>query len=253
MSRDRPVTCAGRQHAGFTYLALMILVAILALATSATVMLGSVAQRRQAEQRLLEVGDLYRQAITSYLNSSPAGNRSYPGSLSDLLKDPRYAGVGRHLRQIYPDPITGKKEWGLVPAPGGGFMAVHSLSDAKPIKIAGFEAENQLFEGKLRYSEWTFGVLPTAVAGVRAPGTGGGLPGPNPAVIPPQVPGSVPPQTPAPSPGQVPAKPPGSLPPSPGLERPPPVPIPAPIPGSLPLPPPPAPERPPTVPIPPPR
>jgi len=213
MSRDRPVTCAGRQHAGFTYLVLMILVAILALATSATVMLGSVAQRRQTEQRLLDVGDLYRQAITSYLNSSPAGNRSYPGSLSDLLKDPRYPGIRRHLRQLYPDPITGKKEWGVVPAPGGGIMAVHSLSEAKPIKTAGFAAENQLFEGKLRYSEWAFGALAMPAAGGRAAGVGGGAPGPNAAGIPPQGPGFLPAQAPALFPGQVPAQVPGGLPP----------------------------------------
>jgi type II secretory pathway pseudopilin PulG len=225
VSRNRPAARAGRQHAGFTYLALMILVAILALATSATVTLGSIAQRRQAELRLLEVGDLYRQAITSYLNSSPGGNRRYPGSLNDLLKDPRYPGVRRHLRQLYPDPITGKKEWGVVPAPGGGIMAVHSLSEAKPIKIAGFEAENQLFEGKLRYSEWAFGALAMPAAAGVAPGAGGGgVPGANPAGLSPQGAGSVPAQTPALFPGQVPAQVPGSLPPqtptpSPGQSR----------------------------------
>jgi hypothetical protein len=117
------------------------------------------------------------------------------------------------LRQLFPDPITGKKEWGLVPAPGGGIMAVHSLSEAKPIKIAGFEAENQLFEGKLRYSEWVFGALAMPAAASKAPGTGGGAPGPNAAGIPPQVPGSLPPQTPALFPEQVPAQVPGSLPP----------------------------------------
>ncbi|MCC2868493.1 MAG: type II secretion system protein, partial [Candidatus Accumulibacter phosphatis] len=132
----------------------MILVAILALATSATLTLGSLVQRREAEQRLLEVGDTYRRAISSYLNSSPTGDRRYPGSLADLLKDPRYPGVRRHLRQLYPDPITGKNDWGLVPAPGGGIMGIHSLSDARPIKIAGFETANQAFEEKSRYSQW---------------------------------------------------------------------------------------------------
>jgi type II secretory pathway pseudopilin PulG len=60
-----------RLQTGFTYLGLMILVAVLALATSATLTLGSLVQRREAEQRLLEVGDAYRRAISSYLNSSP--------------------------------------------------------------------------------------------------------------------------------------------------------------------------------------
>ena len=66
--------CYGLE-AGFTYLGLMILVAILALATSATLTLGSIVQRREAEQRLLKIGASYCQAIASYLNSTPAGNR----------------------------------------------------------------------------------------------------------------------------------------------------------------------------------
>ncbi len=169
---------AGRGQTGFTYLGLLILVAILALATSATLTLGSIAQRREAEQRLLEVGDAYRQAISSYLNSSPAGDRRYPASLADLLKDPRYPGVRRHLRQLYADPITGKNQWGLVLAPGGGIMGIHSLSDAQPIKIAEFDAVNQSFEEKERYSEWVFVVRPSATGFAPRP-AGGVAPGLN--------------------------------------------------------------------------
>jgi type II secretory pathway pseudopilin PulG len=161
------------RQGGFTYLGLMILVAILALATSATLTLGSIAQRREAEQRLLEVGNAYRQAIRSYVNSSPTGDRRYPASLADLLKDPRYPGIRRHLRQLYPDPITGKNEWGLLPAPGGGIMGIHSLSDARPIQIAEFDAENQLLAGKQRYSEWVFAVRPGARGGARSVRRGG--------------------------------------------------------------------------------
>ncbi|MDS4016332.1 MAG: type II secretion system protein [Candidatus Accumulibacter sp.] len=186
---------------GFTYLSLMILVATLALATSATLTLGSIVQRRQAEQQLLEVGAAYRRAIASYLNSSPGGRRSYPPTLTDLLKDPRYPGVRRHLRRLYPDPMTGKAEWGLVPAPGGGIMGIHSLSEARAIKLAGFEAENQLFEGKVRYSEWIFvvqSVAPGIGTGVprQTPGASAGATSPNPT--PQQVPGGFAAQSPAP-------------------------------------------------------
>jgi type II secretory pathway pseudopilin PulG len=172
--------CAGRCEAGFTYLGLLILVAILALATSATLTLGSIVQRREAEQRLLEVGAAYRQAIASYLNSSPAGDRRYPGALAELLKDPRYPGVRRHLRQLYPDPITGKNEWGLVGAPGGGIMGVYSLSNAKPIKIAEFELANESFEEAVHYSQWVFITRSLAPASGAIPAQGG-LP---PAAIP---------------------------------------------------------------------
>ena len=30
----------------------------------------------------------------------------------------------------YIDPITGKRDWGLVIAPEGGFMGMHSLSES---------------------------------------------------------------------------------------------------------------------------
>ena len=174
---------ASRQG-GFTYLGLMILVAILALATSATLTLGSIAQRREAEQRLIEVGGAYRQAISSYVNSSPSGDRRYPASLADLLKDPRFPGIRRHLRQLYPDPITGRNDWGLVRAPGGGIMGIHSLSDAQPIKIAEFDDETQFLAGKERYSEWVFAVLPAPTGAARtlrraaagAAAAGGGAP-----------------------------------------------------------------------------
>ncbi|MCP5247558.1 MAG: type II secretion system protein [Candidatus Accumulibacter sp.] len=169
---------AGRRQTGFTYLGLMILVAILALATSGTLTLGSIVQRRDAEQRLLEVGGSYRQAIASYLNSSPAGDRRYPAALTDLLRDPRDPGVRRHLRQLYPDPITGSREWGLVAAPGGGIMGVHSRSKGQPIKIAEFDPENASFEGAASYSDWLF-VATSAPAGQGlAPGQGDNAPPP---------------------------------------------------------------------------
>ncbi len=166
--RDR----MARSEAGFTYLGLLILVAILALASSGMLTLGSIVQRRAAEQRLLEVGAAYRQAIASYLDSSPAGDRRYPGTLAELLRDPRYPGVRRHLRQLYADPISGGNEWGLLAAPGGGIMGVHSLSKAQPIKVAEFAAEDAAFEGASSYSEWIFSAAAAPTGLVVVPGQG---------------------------------------------------------------------------------
>ncbi|MFY9316308.1 MAG: type II secretion system protein, partial [Burkholderiales bacterium] len=52
----------------------------------------------------------------------------------DLLEDKRYLTVQRYLRRVYADPITGKADWGLVPAPGGGIMGIHSTATSKPIR-----------------------------------------------------------------------------------------------------------------------
>ena len=49
--------------------------------------------------------------------------------------------------QIYPDPLTGKAEWGLARA-GGRIVGVHSLSDRQPHKEDGFDADDQRFRGR---------------------------------------------------------------------------------------------------------
>lgn len=152
-----------RQCSGFTYLGLLILIAIISIAATATVQVGALAQRRAAEEELLFVGMTYRQALTSYANATPAGLPRHPKALEDLLKDPRYPNTRRHLRRLYPDPITGKAEWGLLLAiDGRGITGIYSLSAATPIKIGGFEQELVHFSGKTSYQDWKFSILPAA-------------------------------------------------------------------------------------------
>lgn len=140
---------------GFTLIGVLILVAVLGIAAAATVKAGAVLQRRAAEEDLLAVGLEYRRAFKSYYESAQSAQR-YPNTLAELLRDPRFPEVRRHLRKIYADPLTGKAEWGLIPAPGGGIMGVYSLSAETPIKVALFPVEIADFEGKQKYSEWTF-------------------------------------------------------------------------------------------------
>jgi hypothetical protein len=70
----------------------------------------------------------------------------------------------RYLRRLYPDPITGKEEWGLVKSADGGFAGVYSLSEAAPLKTAGFAVRDASFEGKTKYAEWQFVFAPVAAA-----------------------------------------------------------------------------------------
>ena len=77
--------------------------------------------------------------------------------LEDLVEDKRYPNPQRYLRKVYPDPMTGSTEWGLIPAPGGqGIMGVYSLSEAAPIKTGNFSMAYEVFHGSSRYSEWQF-------------------------------------------------------------------------------------------------
>lgn len=153
-----------KASSGFTYLGLLILVAIIAIASVATLHLGATVQRRVAEEELLEIGAEFRTALISYANATPVGQRRAPQTLQDLLKDPRYPSIRRHLRKLYADPLTGKEEWGILEAiDGSGIVGVHSLSDAQPIKIDNFEAPFREFAGKTSYREWKFIIAPQPV------------------------------------------------------------------------------------------
>ena len=149
---------AGRQQ-GFTYLSLLLIVAAMGVGLAAFGELASHAAQREKEAELLFVGDAYREAIGRYYESSPAGNKVYPRSLEQLLKDERFAFTRRHLRRLYRDPVTGK-DWAVVEAPEGGIMGVRSASEAQPSKSANFPAGYEVFEGAQRYADWQFVYTP---------------------------------------------------------------------------------------------
>lgn len=156
MAYRRPARCAGT--AGFTYIGLLLVVALIALAATATVQLGAIVQRRQAEEELLFVGLQFKAAIRAYFEATPVGMPSTaPRRLEDLLRDPRYPNVRRYLRKIYIDPMTGSTDWGLIhSADGQGILGVYSKSTESPIKIANFPDEVFYFEGKKHFSDWVF-------------------------------------------------------------------------------------------------
>lgn len=139
---------------GFSYIGLLILVALLGVALTAAAELTSTALQRDREQELLFVGQAYANAIDSYRRSSP-GARVFPETLEELVKDPRLPVVKRHIRRLYRDPMTGSMDWGLVRGPGNGIVGVHSKSEHAPIKQAGFPHQFN-FAGAKQYTEWQF-------------------------------------------------------------------------------------------------
>lgn len=149
-----------RHQLGFTYLAMLLGVAMMGATLALTGMAWQTVVQREKETELLFVGGEFRRAIKQYF----AGSGQYPRQLADLLKDPRNPSIRRYLRKLYFDPITGKNEWGLVRASDGGIMGVFSLSDEAPLKTAGFAFAERDFEGKVHYSEWQFVVLPPRAA-----------------------------------------------------------------------------------------
>jgi type II secretory pathway pseudopilin PulG len=109
-----------RAQRGFTYLGLLLAIAMLGLALAVTSELWTTTARRQRMAELEWVGSQYVQAIGSYYESSPGGVKRFPNSIEELLSDSRVPYVRRHLRQAYVNPMTAKNDWELVVAPGGG-------------------------------------------------------------------------------------------------------------------------------------
>jgi type II secretory pathway pseudopilin PulG len=146
--------CANQ--AGFTYIVVLIAVAIIGATLALTGSVWHTEVKREKESELLFVGGEFRRAINQYYRMGG----QYPMNLADMVKDPRQSSPVRHLRKLYPDPITGKKEWGLLRGPNNGIVAVYSLSQDAPLKTGGFALVDQMFEGKQKYSEWVFFGLP---------------------------------------------------------------------------------------------
>lgn len=141
---------------GYTYLGVLLLVLVTSAGAATLGPLWSTAVQRERERELLAIGDEFRRAIGSYRALAVNGRREYPRTLDDLLRDPRVPGVRRHLRRVYADPVTGQPAWGLIAAPEGGIMGVHSLSQRAPRQRAGFPEADAAFAQAERHADWLF-------------------------------------------------------------------------------------------------
>jgi type II secretory pathway pseudopilin PulG len=158
---------------GFTYIWLLLAIALTTVGLAAVAEVASTAIRRDKEAELLFVGNQYVRAIALYNASTPSGAQQYPQRLEDLLADKRFPNVRRYLRRVYPDPMTGSAEWGLIRGPNGGITGVQSRSTAQPLKKANFPKEYEAFAGAATYRDWVFAFAPPAGAPPGAPGAPG--------------------------------------------------------------------------------
>ncbi len=167
--------CTLCNQRGVTLMIVLVMVVVVGLAAGMTGATWRTVVQRANEEELMWRGDQYRKAIESYVNfrhgsvsggkfptiSTKGGKQKstllnkYPRSLEALLKDPRSLSPVRHLRQLYPDPMTGG-DWELVKAPGGWIRGVRSASMEEPFKKEGFPKEYEDFAGAANYNEWEF-------------------------------------------------------------------------------------------------
>ena len=167
------------RQAGFTYLTVMFIVAILLGGLAIVGETWETSARREKEAELLFIGNQYRRAIGLYYLATPGVVKTYPRQIEDLLKDPRQPGTMRHLRKLFPDPITGKP-FVYIKGADGGIQGVSSASDDAPLKVANFRVRDAIFEGAQKYSEWKFihTPPPAAVAPGAKPAAGAAATGP---------------------------------------------------------------------------
>lgn len=152
-----------RRPQGFTYLGMLFFVAITAAAMAALGQSWSTAAQRERERELEFRGQEIARAIASYLKAgasvAPGQDAAagvvggHPRSLDDLLVDRRGIKPRHHLRRAYADPMTGKPDWVLVPAPTDpqGFHGVHSRAEQTLLRRINPDGEQAS-----RASDWLF-------------------------------------------------------------------------------------------------
>ncbi|MGF6758146.1 type II secretory pathway pseudopilin PulG [Paraburkholderia sp. GAS42] len=146
--RNRP---RGARQRGLVLLALLIALMLISIALLGALDVWSLQRQREQETQLLFAGDQYRQAIVRYYRAG----RVYPASVDDLLDDTRFPVPMHHLRQAYPDPVTGKNDW-LFLRQGDRIYGIYSSSEALAIKRAEFPRRYQDFENEQTYGGWKF-------------------------------------------------------------------------------------------------
>jgi type II secretory pathway pseudopilin PulG len=162
------------RQAGFTYIGVLLMVAITGIALAATATVWHFEVQRERERELLVIGNEFRLALDRYSAATlPGAGRRFPTRLEDLLLDERSAAKRRHLRRIYRDPMTGKTEWGVIRTADGQIIGVNSLSEEPTIKKANFGVRDLGFTGKASYNQWVFmATTARAVMQMRPPSTG---------------------------------------------------------------------------------
>jgi len=149
----------GSKQGGFTLVAVLAAMFLLALATQGIMTLLSQEVQREREAELIRIGTAYAEAIRSYYESSPGSTKRWPQALEELTDDKRFVDRRRHLREAYGDPVTRSQPWGIVAAPDGGIAGVYSRSEETPIRSAAFDAGAANAHGAARYADWHFTYL----------------------------------------------------------------------------------------------
>ena len=135
-ARGRSVGPGGGGARGFTYLWVLLAIAIIGVGLVAASEVWTTTARREKAEELEWIGGQFTQAIGSYYYASPGAAKAYPAALSDLVEDRRSVTVRRHLRSIYLNPYTGKADWELIRAGDGRIVGVRAAWTSNAAAVA---------------------------------------------------------------------------------------------------------------------
>jgi type II secretory pathway pseudopilin PulG len=136
--------------------ALLIVLGCLSIAAASVGPLWTQNQQREREAELLRIGVLYAQALKRYHDASPGSDRRYPQALDELLLDSRFAGIKRHMRRLYTDPIRPGRPWELIRDSQGGIRGVYSGSESSPWTQKPLELTGMRLPVARQYRDWRF-------------------------------------------------------------------------------------------------
>ncbi len=146
---------AGKQS-GFTLIAVLVAMVLLALGVSQVTTVVSQQAQREREALLLQIGLAYQQAIGNYYENSPGTVKRWPRDVTDLIEDKRFVTLRRYLRKAYADPVSPGKDWEFIRASDGGIQGVYSQSELAPIRSAAIELPGLSLPAASQYSQWQF-------------------------------------------------------------------------------------------------
>jgi len=141
---------------GFTFVATLLLLALVSLGLAAAGTVWSQQTQRERERDLMRLGTVYAQAIAAYFNASPGSVKQYPPTLDALLLDTRFVGTVHHMRKAYADPVNAGQPWALLRNEAGRIVGVYSANREAPLAQGEVRLDDRVLPPATRYADWKF-------------------------------------------------------------------------------------------------
>lgn len=116
---------------GFVYLWVLFALAVTLTLLSVQIEVTSHQVEKSRQRELRWVLAQYQSAILSYRQSTLGTSDYRLESLERLVRDERDGIVRRHIRKLYPNPITGRLDWVIVRGQDGQVVRIETPDSLK--------------------------------------------------------------------------------------------------------------------------